>query len=230
MFHMWADELIEAVEMQHRRLTRLDLPDGYRDLPEELQRFESDLAMFHAEIDLDFYCVALRRLLRISEAAGAEGYGSKPLRDAIKHFKVAAPIVVDLRDWAEHSDDWARSGAGTWTVFSVGPDVQFTLGNHGKLSVGQTTAAARALYEAIKGNVHGLAPNEVVQPLKRGEGARAIQEGTYLPDSPDPRINRERGAYRVVPFDPADLPSLEDDGDREDDEAGMMPHDLDDDP
>jgi hypothetical protein len=123
---MWADELIEAVEMQHRRVLDLDLPDDYRDQAEEEQEFLLDVAMFRARIDLDFYVIALRRLLRIAESAGREGYGSSALRSAIKVFKTVAPIAVELRDWAEHPDDWVRFGKGSWTAFSVGIDVKFT--------------------------------------------------------------------------------------------------------
>jgi hypothetical protein len=148
--------------------------------------------MFRARIDLHFYFIALRRLLRIAEEAGAEGYGSPALRMAVRQFKQAVPALVDLRDWGEHPDDWVRLGRGERTVFGLGPDVLFTYGDRPQVSVLQTTAAARALYHAIKTNVPGLAPNELVEPLKRGEGARAIREGTFQGDSPDPGINRAR--------------------------------------
>jgi hypothetical protein len=192
MFHDWADTIIEAVEMQHRRLLQPDYPANYAELPESEKLFLAQLSIFRARIDLDFYFIALRRLLRIAEEAGGEGYGSPPLRAAIKQFKQTAPGLVDLRDWGEHPDDWVRSGRGAVTGFGVGPDVLFTYGDRPQLSVLKTTEAARALYDAIKANVHGLAPNEVVEPLKRGEAARAVREGTFLPDSPDPRINQAR--------------------------------------
>lgn len=192
MFHMWADELIEAVEMQHQRLLHPVYPANYNELPESERLFLLELSMFRARIDLDFYFIALRRLLRIAEEAGAEGYGSPVLRAAIKQFKLTVPALVELRDWAEHPDDWVRMGRGQSTGFGVGPDVFFTYGNRSQISVTTTTAAARGLYDAIKANVHALAPTEVVEPLKRGEAARAIREGTFLGDSPDPRINRAR--------------------------------------
>jgi hypothetical protein len=59
------------------------------------------------------------------------------------------------------------------------------------LSVVKMTDAARRLFNAIQQHVPRLAPNRIVKPLKRGEGARALAEGEVLPDSMDPRRNRK---------------------------------------
>lgn len=175
MFHMWADELIEAVEMQNLRLIRPELPDGYVQMDDAEQDEATELISFRTEIDLDFYFLSLRRLLRIAEVAGAEGYGSQSLRDAIRNFKRSVPGLVEIRDSFEHADDWIRQGRGKWSALGIGGiggDVTFQYGPEHKVTVRKATEAAHQLFEAIKQNVPALAPNQVVEPLKPGEADR----------------------------------------------------------
>jgi len=184
---MWADELIEAIEMQHMRLLNPEYPADYLHLIKDERDAYVMLAMLRAGIDFDFYFVALRRLLRTAEQAGREGYGSPRLRQGIREFTKAVPGLVQVRDSGEHPDDWLRQGLTRPEGIGLGGgDAMFSHGDN-TYRLLETTQAARALFEVIKEAVPAGAPNEVVKPLKPGEAARAIAEAKFIPVSPDPR-------------------------------------------
>ena len=56
--HMWEDESIEAIEMQHRRLLNPDVSPDFQQLSEEERALLLDLVIFRAGIDIDF-CAGL---------------------------------------------------------------------------------------------------------------------------------------------------------------------------
>ena len=192
VFHIWADEVIEAVEMQHIRILGHELPPNVVELsPDDLSDTLA-LLFLRQRIDVDFYFSSMRRLLRTAEQAGAEGYGSQSLRAAMRQFNAAVPGLVNVRDAAEHRDDWVRKGLTRSEGLTSGGGVADAIFTQGQdmFHIALTTGAARSLYGAIKATVPSGVPEVVVAELKPGEAARAIREGTGAYVSPDPRRNR----------------------------------------
>jgi hypothetical protein len=162
VFHLWADDFIEAVEMQHSRILAHGLPANYHELdPEHL----SIAASRRPRIDFEFYFIALRRLLRVAEAAIPPGYGGKVLRAAIKDFNEAVPGLIEVRDAAEHPVEELMTGeTRSWGVGLGGGDAIFSHGSD-VFHLNQTTEAARHLYHAIKESVPEGAPEMPGRPF-----------------------------------------------------------------
>jgi hypothetical protein len=185
VFHIWADDLVEGIQLQHERLLTHGLPANSKYLGDGELIPVMEVINRRARLDFEFYFVALRRLLRTAESAVREGYGGDKLRAAIKDFKAALPGLVDVRDSAEHADDWLRTGqTRSWGIGLGGGDASFSHGND-RFTLGQTSAAARLLYHAIKEAVPSGAPAEILPALRPGEGARAIAEATWHRGDPD---------------------------------------------
>src|SRR5947209_1716391 len=103
VFHMEADDLVEAIETQHTRLMRRVQPARLKRLAEN-PGLESAWPVLQRKLrnDLSFYFVALWRLFRVVDQASAEGYGTPALRTALRDFNTSAPGLRDVRDSAEH--------------------------------------------------------------------------------------------------------------------------------
>lgn len=189
MFHLWADDMAEGVKMQHRRLTEAGLPCDYQTRFNEAELADQlDIMNVRTRNDFDFYFIALRRLLRVAEAAAEEGYGGDGLKSAIAQFDNLVPGLRGVRDSAEHADDWLRTGRTRSFGMTIGGNEEDAIFTHGqdKFFLRKTTKAAHDLYDAIRSTVPAGAPNIPGPPLLPGESDRAVREATWLAERPSP--------------------------------------------
>jgi hypothetical protein len=145
-----ANQALSTVDLQRRRLNSKEPEDA---------KF-----IFRRWSDFDFLVVALTRLRRAAELAAKVPSISKRIRSALKAFDAALPHLKEMRDVAEHIDDYAiDSGRNrsisrkSLEVGSFNSETWQWLGF--EIDTGLALSASIALFAAIKNCAPSVVPN-----------------------------------------------------------------------